>query len=183
MILKKKKNFGGDNMIKIIGCLLILGASTIAGFVFSESFKRRLKQLNEIERAIGQLENEIEYTYTPLPEALESVAQKSELPISNVFLKASELLNSNNVETVYEAFNICFKEESVDLNPDDINVVLDLSKSLGNSDIEGHKKIFSLAKGNLKKRIALAEEAKSKNVKMYRYLGFSIGAMIVIVLV
>lgn len=170
-------------MIKIIGCLLILSASTIAGFIFSESFKKRLKQLNEIERAIGQLENEIEYTYTPLPEALENVAQKSEFPISNVFSRASKLLYSNNVETVYDAFYECFKEEAVDLNSDDINVVLDLSKSLGNSDIEGHKKIFSLTRGNLKKRIALAEEAMSKNVKMYRYLGFSIGAVIVIVLV
>lgn len=170
-------------MIKIIGCLLILGASTIAGFIFSESFKKRLKQLNEIERAIGQLENEIEYTYTPLPEALDNVAQISELPISNVFSRASKLLYANNVETVYEAFDICFKEVTVDLNSDDINVVLDLSKSLGNSDIEGHKKIFSLARDNLKKRIALAEEAMSKNVKMYRYLGFSIGAVIVIVLV
>lgn len=170
-------------MIKIIGCLLILGASTLTGFVFSESFKKRLKQLNEIERAIGQLENEIEYTYTPLPEALESVALKTELPVSNVFLKASKLLNSNSVETVYEAFNICFREEAVDLNSDDVGVILDLSKSLGNSDIEGHKKMFSLAKGNLKKRIALAEEAMSKNVKMYRYLGFSIGATIVIVLI
>lgn len=172
-------------MIKIVGCLLILGASTIGGFIYSEGFKKRHKQLNELERAINQLQSEIEYTYTPLPEALYNVAQKSEEPISKIFMKASNLLYSNEVETVYEAFIRCFddKDISLNLNEEDISIILDMSKSLGESDIEGHKKIFSLSINNLKKRISNAEIAMNKNVKMYRYLGFSIGAMIVIVLV
>lgn len=172
-------------MIKIIGCLLILGSSTVGGFLCGEIFRRRVKQLNELERAINQLESEIEYTHTPLPEALYSVAQKSGAPISKLLNKASDLLYSNKVETVYEAFNICIKDENInlDLKPQDINLVLDLSKSLGESDIEGHKRIFSLTISNLKKNIKIAETEMNSNVKMYRYLGFSIGAMLVIVLI
>lgn len=185
MILKKEKNFGGEKMIKTIGCLLILGASTVGGFLYGEIFKRRVKQLNELERSTNQLESEIEYTHTPLPEALYSVAQKSEPPISELFMKASKLLYSNEVETVYEAFNMCVKDEkiSLDLKPQDVNLILDLSKSLGESDIEGHKRIFSLTISNLKKSIKIAETEMKSNVKMYRYLGFSIGAMLVIVLI
>lgn len=172
-------------MIKIIGCLLILGASTFGGIIYSEGFKKRVKQLNEFERAINQLQSEIEYTYTPLPEALSNVANKSEKPINEVFMKAGKLLALNEVETVYEAFQKCLNDESIslNLNKEDTAVILDLSKSLGESDIEGHKKIFSLAISNLKKRISIAETIMNKNAKMYRYLGFSIGAAIVIVLV
>lgn len=172
-------------MIKTIGCLMILSATTIGGLIYSEGFKKRVKQLNELERAVNQLQSEIEYTYTPLPEALSNVSLKSEAPINKIFMKASKLLSSNEVETVYEAFQRCFNDFDItlNLNEEDSNVILDLSKSLGESDIEGHKKIFSLAKSNLKKRIDIAETIMNKNVKMYRYLGFSIGAMIVIVLI
>lgn len=172
-------------MIKIIGCLLILAASTYGGFAYANSFKKRVKQLGEIERAVNQLQNEIEYTYTPLPEALKNVADKCDAPVKHIFNKASKVLYSNEAECVYDAFRECFKDNSLDmnLNNEDINVILDLSKSLGESDVDGHKKIFSLAKNNLSKRISLAEEDMKKNVKIYRYLGFSIGAMIVIVLI
>jgi stage III sporulation protein AB len=172
-------------MIKILGCILILAASTIGGFVYAESFKKRVRQLNELERALNQLQSEIEYTYTPLPEALKSVADKSEEPVKGIFNRASELLFLNEAEDVYDAFKKSLKDssEGLHINNEDLNIMLDLSKSLGESDIEGHKKIFILAKSNLKKRISIAEDAMYKNVKMYRYLGFSLGAMLVIVLI
>lgn len=172
-------------MLKTIGCLLILGASTAGGFVFAESFKKRVRELNELERCMNQLQSEIEYTYTPLPEALRNVALKSNEPIKDVFMEASELLYLNKVETVHEAFaqSLDKKVNSLNLKKEDISIVLDLSKSLGETDIEGHKKMFSLTLSNLKKKVSEAELLMSKNLKMYRYLGFSIGAMIVIVLV
>ncbi len=170
-------------MIKAIGCLLILAASTSGGFAYAESFRKRVKELNELERAINQLQNEIEYTYTPLPEALHSVSEKCEEPIKEIFASASRLLDLNEAESVFDAFRKCLINSNININKEDINVLLDLSKSLGESDVEGHKKIFSLAKSNLKKRISAAEDFMNKNVKMYRYLGFCIGAMLVIVLI
>ena len=134
-------------MIKIIGCFIILAASTVGGFVYAEKFKNRVKELNEIERAIYQLQGEIEYTHTPLPEALQNVAKKSKAPIDMLFDKASKLLYSNEVESVFDAFNKVFKESTatLNINLEDRNVVLDLAKSLGESDIEGHKKIFEIS--------------------------------------
>lgn len=171
-------------MIKLLSCFIILAASTIGGFVYAEGFRKRVRQLNEFERALSQLENEIEYTHTPLPEALESVSEKSESPVKEIFEKISKLLYKNEVDSVYNAFKKCLIDQTnyLNLNLEDINVILDLSKSLGEADIEGHRKIFSLVKTNLKKRITISEDIMNKNLKLYRYLGFSIGAMIVIVL-
>lgn len=172
-------------MIKEMGCLIIVAASTIAGFMYSEKFKKRVKQLNEFERAINQLQDEIEYTHTHLPEAFNNIAEKSENPINKVFSKVSNLLYEGEAESVYDAFEKSIKDKKFELNldEDDINVILDLSKTLGNSDIDGHKRMFSLVRNNLKKRISIAEVSMNKNVKMYRYLGFTIGAMLVIVLI
>ena len=84
-------------MIKIIACAVILGASTIAGFIYSERLKYRVFQLNEVQRAIYQLQNEITYVHALLPDAFKSVAQKSKEPIRELFNKTSELLSDNEL--------------------------------------------------------------------------------------
>ena len=172
-------------MIKIIGCAVILGASTMAGFIYSERLTYRVFQLNEVERAIHQLQNEITYVHALLPDAFKSVAQKSRNPIKELFNKTGELLSGNEYDNVYEAMNSAMNtiKSGLNLNCDDINVILDLSKTLGESDIEGQKNMFTLTIGNLKKQIKMSEDFMKKNIKMYRYLGFSFGAMLVIALI
>jgi len=172
-------------MIKIIACAVILSASTIAGFIYSERLKYRAFQLNEVQRAIYQLQNEITYVHALLPDAFKSVSIKSKGPIGELFNKTSELLYDNSYENVYEAMNCAINllKNRIYLNSEDINVILDLSKTLGESDIEGQISIFSLTLGNLKKQIKISEDIMNKNIKMYRYLGFSFGAMIVLALI
>ena len=176
---------GGHNMIKIFGCVVILGASTMAGFIYSERLKYRVFQLNEVQRAVYQLQNEITYLHALLPDAFESIANKSKEPIKELFSKTGELLSDNEYENVYEAVNSAMNsvKSKLYLNSDDINVILDLSKTLGESDIEGQNSIFTLTIANLKKQIKISEEFMNKNIKMYRYLGFSFGAMVVIALI
>lgn len=172
-------------MLKLIGSLLILGASTLGGFLYSEMFRLRVKQLYEIERAVYQLENEIIYTHTAIPEALKNVADKGSKPISDIFKMISDELCSNKYDNVFDAFKYAFEETYKDnnLKDQDIGVILDLAKSLGESDIDGQVTMFSLTIENIKKLINEAEITMKKNVKMYRYLGFCIGAVIVIMLI
>lgn len=172
-------------MLKFLGCIMILAASSGIGFVYSEKFKKRTRQLEELQRCIYQLQNEIVYTHTPLPEAIEDIAKKSIYPIKKIFQEVSFLLFENKVNNVHEAFRNVLnqRKDILNLKRDDMNILLDLSKSLGESDIEGQQRIFQLTLENLKKRIKDSEILMSKNVKMYRYLGFSLGAIIVIVLI
>jgi stage III sporulation protein AB len=185
MILLRVKMCGGQTMIKVIGCTVILGASTMAGYIYSERLKYRVTALNEIQRAIHQLQNEITYVHALLPDAFKSVASKSREPIKELFNKTSELLSDNEYENVYEAMNSAVNliKSKLNLTLDDINVILDLSKTLGESDIEGQNNMFSLTIENLKKQIKISEEFMKKNIKMYRYLGFSFGAVLVIALI
>jgi len=172
-------------MIKIIACIVILGASTTAGFIYSERLKYRVFQLNEVQRAVYQLQNEITYVHALLPDAFKSIAHKSKEPINELFNKTSELLSDNEYENVYEAMSSAVNatKDKLYLDDDDINVILDLSKTLGESDIQGQNSMFSLTIANLKKQIKISEEFMNKNIKMYRYLGFSFGAVLVIALI
>lgn len=172
-------------MLFILGYLLIIFSTTTAGFIVGENYKKRVTQLNEVQRIVYELRNDIVYTYTPLPEAFEKISKNSIFPIKDILTDISINLMQNQVNSVYEAFVNTFRKnkEYLCMKKEDINIILDFSKTLGQSDLEGEKRVFNLTLDNLKKQIEKAEQLMDKNVKMYRYLGFSIGAMIVILLI
>ncbi|WP_139904269.1 stage III sporulation protein SpoIIIAB [Clostridium thermarum] len=172
-------------MIKIFGAVLIVLASTLLGFIFAENARKRLVQLREIQSALIQLQNEIFFTRTTLPDACDSVAGKSKYPINIIFERVSKQLKSNGSNSVYDAFLSALSEEVEEncLTKEDKEILLDLAKALGESDLDGHKKVFSLSEHNLKTIIQTLEGNVDKNVKMYRFLGFSLGAAVAIILI
>lgn len=172
-------------ILKVLGCIIILVSFTILGFGYGEKYKKRVKQLNELQRAIYQIESEIIYTHTTLPESFQNAAKKSCSPISTLLFSISTLLADNDAENVYDAFKKSVENNKniMDLSNDDFNIIMDLSKTLGESDIDGQRKIFALTIENIKKQIKSAEESMNKNVKVFRYLGFGFGALTVIMLI
>lgn len=169
----------------IVAYVLIVICCTLAGFIYSDKYRRRVVELNELHRAVIQLQNEILYTYTPLPEAVRNVSEKSIHPLDKLFLEVYKVLSSSRVESVYEAFlsAINNNKDYTSLKKEDLAILLDMSKTLGESDLDGHRRIFELATNELKKKIDIAEKSMNENVKMYRFLGFSVGALIVIMLI
>ena len=59
-------------MIKIIGAVFILGATTWAGFEVSKRLSDRPRQLRLFRNSLQTLEAEIMYGHTPLGEACHS---------------------------------------------------------------------------------------------------------------
>lgn len=114
-----------------------------------------------------------------------NVYEKSSYPLNEFFKIISDMLYSNKVDSVYEAFEKAFIEvnEFLYINKEDKDIILSLGKTLGESDIEGQKRMFSLTLENLKKQIIEAEVSMKKNVKMYRYLGFTLGMIIIIMFI
>ncbi|MEW9093692.1 MAG: stage III sporulation protein SpoIIIAB [Clostridiaceae bacterium] len=172
-------------MLKVIGSLMVIISTTLSGILYGGNFKKRTHQLKELQRCIYQLQNEIVYTYTPLPQAFSNISKKSVYPINNFFDSISKLLYLNKVNNVYDGFQKAYEEVKDILNftKEDINILFNFGKSLGESDIEGQKKVFALSLDNIKNQIEEAEILMKKNVKMYRFLGFSIGMMIVIIFI
>lgn len=172
-------------MIKGLGIVLIIAASTILGFYYGEKFKKRLKELKELQRGVYILKSEINFTHSLLPEALYRVYEKCDGNVGKIFLRVSELLNTNEEKDVYSCFNqsIGEKRGELALTESDVGIFLDFTKTLGEMDIDGHNDMLALTLENLGKAVEDAERNIDKNVKMYRYLGFSFGAMVGIILI
>jgi stage III sporulation protein AB len=172
-------------MIKLLGSIIILFTSSIIGFILSANLKKRASELREIQSSTLLLQNEIMFTFTALPEAFLKISQHSKGIISKLYLNIGDKLLNNVVDSVFDAFTETFNELKDDMNlkSSDINVLLDFAKGLGKSDIDGQKKIFSLLDNNLRNCIEEADCHIMKNSKLYKTLGFSFGAIVVIMLI
>lgn len=169
-------------MLKITIAIVIFILSTTIGYIYGDSFRKRVIHLKEIYKAIILLQNEIVYNNTPLPIALYDVAVKGNKPLSTLLVDVSKRLKEGEDGDVYSNFKTVFKryEQEFYLEKGDKSVLEDFIKSLGESGVYGQEKIFNLTLESLKINIDEAVNNAKKNVKLYRTLGISIGAMIAI---
>ncbi|MGL4761529.1 MAG: stage III sporulation protein SpoIIIAB [Sarcina sp.] len=172
-------------MLKIIILVLIVILCSFIGYLYGEEFKKRYLELSELMRSLIDMENEILYSYRPLPEVLAEISNKSEGIVGELFASISELLIRGEIENVNVAFSNALnkKKDQMAMTKEDYGIILDLSKSLGDTDITGQEQIFSLAKEKLERVIDLAEKDYRVNCKMYKSLGIGIGVMLAIFLI
>lgn len=172
-------------LIKFIGLTLIFAACSAGGLIYSNGFKKRESELKSLERDIITLENKILYEKEPLPHALMDISSTDESIIGKLFLSCSNKLFNNEVCTVYDAFEYSLNEikDDLSLKGEDKRILLDMSKSLGNLDEEGHKKLFLMTENLIRRNLEESHGESMKNIKLYRYLGVSLGLVIVIMLI
>lgn len=172
-------------MFKILLLIIIVIICALLGYIYGENFNKRFVQLKELLRIIINLQNEILFCYTPLPECFKKISSNAMEPLNKVFYDIGNKLENNQVDNVYIAVSESINEnkKNMNLTDEDYNILLDLGKSLGDTNIDGHLNIFELTKDGLKRQVSLADEECRKNRKLYRYLGVSLGFMIAIFLV
>lgn len=171
-------------MFKIILIAVVFSIFSLLGYSYGQRFKKRLDFLRESYKGIMFLQNEVIFNHTPLPEAIDIISNKLIEPFRVLLARVSENLLSGNNFDVYSAFRDAYfnKEDELYLKKEDIKIIEDLTKALGESGAYGQEKIFKFSLENLKLNIEEAAQLSKSNSKLYRNLGVCIGAMISILL-
>ena len=73
-----------------------------------------------------------------------------------------------------------YSKENMNLLDDDYKIINDFFKTLGSSGVTGQDKIFKVALDNIDINYKEARKFEKENIKLYRTLGVSIGAMLAI---
>ena len=158
--------------------LFILSASL--GLTLSQKYTYRLQELCDMQNALNILKNKIKFTYEPLNEIFEYISKNSTKNISNIFRMANEQMKET---TASKAWEEAIDKSNNNLKEEDKNVVKMLSKLLGITDVEGQISQIEITENFLKNQIKEAEVEKQKNEKLYKKLGLTIGAAIIIMLI
>ncbi len=169
-------------IIKTISLILILGLATYVGNIMAKKYTNRVKELICIKLALNFLENKIKFTQTPLKEIFNQIAKTTnDKNIKNLFSKIIENLNKNLSITLAleNAINTC----ETNLTKEDRNILLDMGKMLGKTDVEGQVSQIEITNSFLNNQIEKAEKEKNKNTKLYKTLGIISGLAIIIILI
>ena len=168
--------------IKYILMFFILGTFIILGNLYSRKYDNRLKELEEIDLILNIFKAKVKFTCLGIKDIFEEIYKNNKDNVGRIFKLASTYLDDNDSQMAWKRA-VEEAKESLNFNKEDIEVINTLGKMLGNTDIEGQVSQIELTKQLLKKQIEDAKIEKSKNSKLYKTLGASIGLAIVIILI
>lgn len=164
---------------------MIIGACGYAGLRQGSRYRRRSEMLRSLQNGLALLENEISYTSTPLPLALARAGDKIAPAAAVLFKEAARLLKSSQGLTAAEAWQegIARLKEKTPAQGEETAVLFAFGQALGCSAKPEQLKNIALAREQLLVIEAEALEARGKYEKMWQYLGFCAGAVIVLTII
>ncbi|NLL19739.1 MAG: stage III sporulation protein AB [Clostridia bacterium] len=171
-------------MMKFIGAVLILLATTAMGILTGHRLAIRPQQLQKLRNDLTLLEMDINYTATPLPEALEKVAGYSQAPVQILWLETRAGLCNGKGTMAEEAWQQgleAFARKAA-LKEIDLAVLRDFGSGLGLANREEQLKKFKLLQEQLRSLQLQAEEIRTKNERMWRTMGVLGGIALIILL-
>jgi len=171
-------------MLKIIGSVLVIGASTFLGLIFSKNCAKRPYELRTLGIMLQALENELVYLSNVLSDAFKKISKLSDDAVSEIFRDAARRLEESPGTGAADAWKKAIKAniKNTSLDKEDEEVLLSFGKMLGSTDIEGQVKNIRLTLEHLKMQELKAEEKRKSNVPLYRNLGLLLGIAIVLLL-
>lgn len=168
-------------IIKFLILILVFASSVSIGFLIAKKYINRVKELKDMKNALNMFETKIKFTYASVPEIFEEIGKQfGEESVGQVFEKAFYLMKNKSAgEAWEEAIDI----SNCSMTIEDKNILKNLGKMLGKTDIEGQISEIKLVSDFLNTQIELAETDRRKNEKLYRTLGGVVGLTLVIIFV
>ena len=170
-------------MIKIVGAILILFATTWTGFEVAKQLTERPRQLRALKTALQSLEAEIMYGHTPLHEAARRLSQQLPSPINGFFYKFGNKLNSSET-TVRDAWEESLKEiwGKTALKKGEFEIMKQFGETLGRHDRVSQQKQIMLTLTHLEREENEARDRQIRYEKMVKNIGFLTGLLLIILL-
>lgn len=169
-------------IIKYISLTTILFLAIYIGNLMSKKYINRVKELIQIKLALNILKSKIKFTHIPLKDIFEQIYKNTEEKNIKEFWKNTikELNKNSEIEMAWRS---AIKGTETNLNKEDLNILLDMGKLLGKTDIDGQVSNLEIASSFIDNQIEKAEVEKQKNSKLYKTLGVVSGLAIIIVLI
>lgn len=170
-------------MIRLIGSACVVVATSAIGFQVARGYRERLREIQGLAEALRLLRAEIEYTATPLPQALRRVSAQLGGTVRIVFEQAAAAITEPDT-TVTEAFKAGLEASRAraHLTNRDVEVLTTFGRTLGTSDSTHQSLQFEAALAQLETLEREAHEARGKYERMWQYIGVLAGVFVVILL-
>lgn len=165
-------------MLKWIGCILIIGASSGIGFAKSNDLQSHLNELEEIKKLFYLLRSELQYTRAPFAEVFEKIGKKTKEPYGTWLLDLCERLQRKGFGSFWEIWCLSITEnlQNTSLKEDELEELKNVGKNLE------YMESLDLYIEQLEYKITNTREAYRSKRKLCQSMGIMGGIFLVILL-
>ena len=161
---------------------MVIGASSLTGLLMAERLAERCRKLRQWLQILELLQTEIYYHNDLLPEVLNRIAVNVEdLFLAKCLTRLAQQLSFGSEYSVAEAWAILVEQlAATGMHPADCRVLQDLGQYLGSTERTDQMQKIKACQNRLEGNLSLAEQETQRRTRIYRYLGFASGAIIVL---
>lgn len=165
-------------MLKAAGIIIIIIVTTLTGNYFSNMLKVRVVNLKKINYMIDEITTMIRFKSS-------TVYEISEILKSSGRFSDFEFLYKIDKEVPFQQswYNSVLSYSPCGMKKSDVELLADIGRKLGTSDLEGQLSTLALQQAELTSYISSAEKDYLQKVKLYRSLGVLTGAFISVMLI
>ena len=173
-------------MLKLLGALLIISASTTFGFYQASRYVQRTKQIRQLIHALKRLEADIQYGLTPLPDAFTKLSDTMTAPLSTIFNDmGNQLSQQQREQSLQEMWRDVLEQHWIhtSLKQAEKDILIQFGSLLGMSDALDQQRHFELVINRLELEEKTAKEDQTRYESMWKSLGTLLGILLVILMV
>ena len=165
-------------MLKLIGSILIITATTGIGFTKSKDMQNCLNTLEELKKLFCLLRNELQYTHAPFAELFSKISEKTSTPYREWLTNLSQRLMNKTRSSFWEIWCLSITEDmkEANLKEEELEELKNVGKNM--EYIES----LELYIEQLEYRIKNTREAYRSKRKLCQSMGIMGGIFLVILL-
>ncbi|NLG84776.1 MAG: hypothetical protein GX493_09285 [Firmicutes bacterium] len=170
-------------MLRLLGALFVLVGTGGLGYLMAVGLTEHAANLRRLVAALQHLESEIVFASLPLSQALRRTGRVIGGEVGQFMEAVAASLAQNDGRTsavVWREALAAYGPELL-LSAAESEILASLGAALGGSDREDQAKHLALARAGLQRYADEAAEKATKGKKIWYYLGFSTGALLVLV--
>lgn len=172
-------------MVKIVGAIMILLASSMLGILYSREVEKKLSTLYEIQQILLMLKGEITYHKAPVAEAFCEISKHVKEPFCSFFRNTGVDLDKGlgkTMETVWQE-NCDSKLKELLIAKEDRKAFREFGTCMGYLDVQMQVSSIGLYSEKLDVRIKESEKSIREKQKIFKYLGIMGGVFLVLLIV
>ena len=170
-------------MLRLVGAVLLAMGPTMIGFYAASRLARRPRILRELIGALEQMEREITFRLTPLPELFAHLAQTHSGPVGRVFSSCTAGMDELGRRPISEIWRKALDDAQLDVTGRARKALEELGDVLGQYDEQGLRGALEQARAELSAAAEQAEQEREQKGRMDQVLGLTTGALLVILLI
>lgn len=166
---------------RIVGAALLVAGCGGFGFALAAHNARQIRMLRQLIRILNEMEWELKFRLTPLPELCVNASGAASGSLRTLFQELGRRLDQGGEQDVTGCMNALASQGEI---PRVVRRCLkDLGRSLGRFDLEGQLQGLREAKLRCRRELEVLNENGKERIRSYQTLALCAGAALAILLI